>query len=70
MILETVKIVSPVSDENPLGYIVINASDLSDEHELFAESEGDGAEKAPAKVADGSAASGKKKAPAKVADGK
>lgn len=27
---ETVRIVSPVSDDNPLGYIVINASDFAD----------------------------------------
>lgn len=35
MQIETVRIVSPVSDENPLGYIVINASDLTEEHERF-----------------------------------
>lgn len=33
----TVKIVSPVSDENPHGYIVINKSELTDEHEVFDE---------------------------------
>lgn len=33
----TVKVVSPVSDENPLGYIVINESDLTEDHQLFAE---------------------------------
>jgi hypothetical protein len=37
MLLETAKIVSPVSDENPYGFIVINKSDLTDEHELFVE---------------------------------
>lgn len=44
----TVKVVSPVSDENPHGYIVINESDLTDDHEVF----GDGAKKAdkPAKA--------------------
>ncbi|EON13148.1 HeH/LEM domain-containing protein [Pandoraea sp. SD6-2] len=45
MQLETVKVVSPVSDDNPLGYIVINKTDLTDEHELFDE---DGAKKEPA----------------------
>ncbi|AJG19064.1 HeH/LEM domain-containing protein [Cupriavidus basilensis] len=34
---ETVKVVSPVSEGNPLGFIVINKSDLTDEHELFDE---------------------------------
>ena len=34
---ETVRVVSPVSDENPLGYIVINESDLAEGHELFVE---------------------------------
>ena len=37
MQVETVKVVSPVSDDNPHGYIVINKSDLTDEHELFGE---------------------------------
>ncbi|WP_416048952.1 HeH/LEM domain-containing protein [Cupriavidus basilensis] len=32
---ETVKVVSPVSEGNPLGFIVINKSDLTNEHELF-----------------------------------
>ena len=31
----TVRVVSPVSDENPLGYIVINESDLTEDHEVF-----------------------------------
>lgn len=35
MELETVKIVSPVSSDNPHGYIVINKSDLTEDHELF-----------------------------------
>jgi hypothetical protein len=35
---KTVKVVSPVSDENPTGYIVINESDLTEAHELFEES--------------------------------
>lgn len=34
---KTVRVVSPVSDENPLGYIVINESDLTEDHELFTE---------------------------------
>ena len=38
MICETVKVSAPVTDENPHGYFVINLSDLSDEHELFDES--------------------------------
>jgi hypothetical protein len=33
----TVRVVSPVSDDNPLGYIVINESDLTDDHEVFGE---------------------------------
>lgn len=33
----TVKVVSPVSDENPHGYIVINESDLTEDHEMFGE---------------------------------
>ena len=38
MELETVRITSPVSDENPLGYIVINKTDFKeDEHTLFVE---------------------------------
>ncbi|HWG06002.1 MAG TPA: hypothetical protein VG271_13395 [Beijerinckiaceae bacterium] len=37
MQVETVKIVSPKSDENPHGYIVINKDDLREEHELFVE---------------------------------
>lgn len=32
---ETVKVKSPVSDDNPAGYILINKSDLTEEHELF-----------------------------------
>lgn len=35
--VETVKIVAPVVDGNPHGYVVINKSDLSDEHQLFGE---------------------------------
>lgn len=38
MNLETIKVVSPVSDDNTLGYIVINATDRTDKHELFDES--------------------------------
>lgn len=38
MPIETVRIVSPVSEDNPLGYIVINAEDFrEDEMELFVE---------------------------------
>ena len=35
MIVETVKIVAPVSIENPHGYVVINKGDLADHHEIF-----------------------------------
>ena len=34
---ETVKIVADVSEDNPLGYIVINKDDLTDQHKLFEE---------------------------------
>jgi hypothetical protein len=34
-IIETVRIVAPVTPENPLGFVVINRSDLTDAHELF-----------------------------------
>lgn len=37
MEIETVKVTSPASDENPLGYIIINKGDLTPEHELFVE---------------------------------
>jgi hypothetical protein len=34
--IPTVQIVSPISDDNPLGFIVINESDFdADKHELF-----------------------------------
>lgn len=33
----TVRVVSPVSDENPHGFIVINESDLAESHEVFEE---------------------------------
>lgn len=39
MLCETVRVVSPVSDGNPLGFIVINMSDITEEHELFVEPE-------------------------------
>jgi hypothetical protein len=34
---ETARIVAPISDENPLGYIVINADDFAEGQELWAE---------------------------------
>jgi hypothetical protein len=34
---ETVKVVSPKSDDNPTGYIVINKSDLTKDHTLYEE---------------------------------
>lgn len=37
MELETVKIAAEVTDENPLGYIVINKTDLTEDHVLFDE---------------------------------
>lgn len=33
----TVRVVSPISDENPHGYIVINESDLTEDHKVFEE---------------------------------
>jgi hypothetical protein len=51
MELETVKVVSPVSEDNPTGYIVINKSDLTEEHELFVEGEAKAATKKTAKKA-------------------
>lgn len=35
----TVKVVSPVSDDNPHGYIVINESDMTEDHEVFDDGE-------------------------------
>ncbi len=35
MQIPTIRVVAPVSDENPLGFIVINEEDLADDHELF-----------------------------------
>lgn len=32
---ETVKIVTPITADNPTGYIVINKSDLNDSHKLY-----------------------------------
>lgn len=48
MQLETVKVVSPTSDDNPLGYIVINKMDLAADHQRFDE---DGVKKEPAEKA-------------------
>ncbi|WP_376960114.1 hypothetical protein ABNQ39_20600 [Azospirillum sp. A26] len=42
---KTVRVVSPVTAENPLGYIVINATDVTDEHELYGQA--DPADEAP-----------------------
>jgi hypothetical protein len=39
MKIKTVRVVSPVSEANPLGYIVINESDLTEDHELFVDAE-------------------------------
>lgn len=40
MEIETVKVAAPVVDGNPHGYIVINKSDLTAEHEIFVEKTG------------------------------
>jgi hypothetical protein len=45
---KTVKIIVPVSDDNPHGYIVINEADLAEDHDLF---KGDDAEDAPDEAA-------------------
>jgi len=37
MQLETVRIVAPESEDNDLGYIVINKSDLTEAHVLYVE---------------------------------
>jgi len=54
MELETVRVVSPVSDENPHGYVIINASDLTEDHVVFEDS----AEPAPKPLKPGKAAKG------------
>ena len=41
---KTVRVKAPITDENPLGYVVINEADVTDEHELFEEAK---AEEAP-----------------------
>jgi len=35
MYIETTRVKSPISDDNPLGFVVINTSDLTEDHELF-----------------------------------
>ena len=37
MEIPTVRIVSPVTEENPLGFIIINEADKTDDQELFVE---------------------------------
>ena len=37
MSIETVKIVTPVTDDNPLGYVVVNATDVTDKDVFFSE---------------------------------
>lgn len=50
MFIPIVKVVSPKSEENPHGYIVINEGDLADHHELFGDQAGEeGAPPAPAR---------------------
>lgn len=41
MELETIKVVTPVTDENPHGHIVINKTDLTDDHVVFEKSDED-----------------------------
>lgn len=53
MELETVKIVSPVSEGNPHGYIVINKEDFDKEkHEIFVEKADKKADKKAAEKAE------------------
>jgi hypothetical protein len=40
MEIETVKITTDVTDQNQLGYVIINKSDLTEEHTLFDEDAG------------------------------
>lgn len=40
MEIETVKIAVDVSDQNQLGYVIINKADLTEEHTLFDEDPG------------------------------
>ena len=35
--IETVKVVSEVTPENPLGYVVINRHDMTEKHVVFTE---------------------------------
>jgi hypothetical protein len=37
--IKTVRIVSQISEQNPNGYIVINESDLNEDHKLFVDAE-------------------------------
>lgn len=55
MIVETVKIAVETTDENPLGYVVINKSDQNEEHTLFEEEseKKDGKTKVPKIVKEG-----------------
>ena len=61
----TVKIASPVSEDNPLGFIVINESDFKDgEHTLFDEkAAAAAAEKAAAAAAEKAAKAAAKAVP-------
>jgi hypothetical protein len=45
----TVRVVAPVTDENPHGHITINASDLTDGHRLFDAEQVEAADKSAAK---------------------
>ncbi len=45
MQIETVKVAAKVSEDNPLGYVVINKCDMTDSDVLFS----DEIDKAPAK---------------------
>ena len=37
MSIETVKIVAPITDDNPLGYVVVNATDVTENDAVFSE---------------------------------
>jgi hypothetical protein len=51
MTVKTVKVVAPVSVKNPHGYIVINESDITQDHELFVEISGQSIQQTLAPVA-------------------
>jgi hypothetical protein len=46
--VETVRVQSPVTDDNPTGFIVINKADLTDAHKLYTDPKAPKAVKAAA----------------------